>query len=113
MVLSRQPEINISHDSPLADAVLQSHEHRRMSMKLVLAPKFRMLSVVGALALAATGCMTDRGTSGDRYSTDTSGSFPASNNDTAGPMSLSLWCRQHYSEPRCASGTSNDLTGPR
>jgi len=84
-----------------------------MSMKLILAPKFRMLSVVGALALAATGCMTDRGTSGDRYSTDTSGSFPASNNDTAGPIGLSLWCRQHYSEPRCASGTSNDLTGPR
>jgi len=82
-------------------------------MKLIPAPRFLKLSVVGALALAATGCMTDRGTSGDRYSTDTSGSFTASNNDTAGPIGLSLWCRQHYSEPRCASGTSNDLTGPR
>jgi len=40
--------------------------------------------------------------------------FPAMNNDTAGPISLSNYCQQHYSQPGCqTSGTAFNEGSPR
>jgi|SoiMetStandDraft_5_1073268.scaffolds.fasta_scaffold1244629_1 hypothetical protein len=69
------------------------------------ASNVRTCSIAIIFALVVVGCGT--------ASPNTAGSYPAMVNNTAGPMGLSLWCRQHYSEPRCAGGASNDLTGPQ
>ena len=74
-------------------------------MKRLFVPKIQTQLTAIAFAVLGAGCVT--------ASPNTAGSYPAMVNNTAGPMSLSLWCRQHYSEPRCAGGASNDLTGPR
>jgi len=74
-------------------------------MKAAVVTGLHTQSIAIAFAMAVAGCTTT--------DNNTVGSYPAMNNNTAGPMGLSLWCRQHYSEPRCAGGASNDLTGPQ
>jgi len=55
---------------------------------------------------------TDRDVMGDRYSTGTDPyargryqPFPAMDNESAGPIGMSMWCRQHYNQPGCGTNS--------
>ena len=81
-------------------------------MKSALARKLRTSLMIISVSVAAGGCMTDRDSSGDRYRADQykSGSnqpSPASDTESAGPIGSTLWCRQHQTDPRCATGGTN------